>query len=128
MTIKKILIVDDERSMRTSLAMALRSPSYETRHVESGLEAIECLQNTSYDLLITDYKMPKMDGLQLMKTIKKQYPFLPVLVISAADAPIQEFIEAGASGFLQKPFHVAEIKNLVYSQLFKTKNNRYKKI
>jgi DNA-binding NtrC family response regulator len=127
MTIKKILIVDDEKSMRTSLALALRSPSYETRQVESGLEAIECLQNTSYDLLITDYKMPKMDGLQLMKKIKKEYPFLPVLVISA-DAPVQEFIEAGASGFLQKPFHVDEIKNLVYSQLFKTNNNRYKKI
>ncbi|MGD9158366.1 MAG: response regulator [Desulfobacteraceae bacterium] len=118
MTIKKILIVDDEKSMRTSLALALRSPSYETSQVENGLEAIECLRNTSYDLLITDYVMPKMDGLQLMKRIKKQYPSLPVLVISG-DAPVQKFIEAGASGFLQKPFDVDEIKNLVCKQLYK---------
>lgn len=127
MTVKKILIVDDEKSMRTSLALVLKSPSFETSQVENGLEAIECLRSTSYDLLITDYLMPKMDGLQLMKTIKKQYPSLPVLVISA-DAPVQEFIEAGASGFLKKPFDVIEVQKLVCSQLLKTNDNRYKKI
>ena len=122
MKTKKILIVDDEKSARTSLALALKSLACEIRMAESGPEAIESLHNFSCDLLITDYGMPYMDGLRLLKIIKDKYPSLPVLVISG-DAPVQKLIEAGASGFLQKPFDITEIKALVQTHLFQTSCN-----
>jgi CheY-like chemotaxis protein len=67
---KRILIADDEEAIRILLAVALKIYDYELDIVENGLEAINNIYKRSYDLIITDYMMPEMDGLELTKRIR----------------------------------------------------------
>jgi CheY-like chemotaxis protein len=69
---KRILIADDEEAIRILLAVALKIYDYELDIVENGLEAINNIYKRSYDLIITDYMMPEMDGLELTKRIRSE--------------------------------------------------------
>ena len=109
---KKLLIADDEEAVRYLLTGALQSELYEIDTVEDGEKAIQQMEMKSYDLIITDYMMPQMDGLELTKRINEKYPFLPVILITAC-GPENNFIDSGITACFIKPFDISDLKSLI---------------
>jgi len=115
---KKILIADDEELVRILLVEALKHYDYEIDVVGNGLEAVSHIDKKSYDLVITDYMMPEMDGLELTQRIKAKYPSTPVLVITA-NGPIHHLIRSGATACITKPFEIFELQIMIEAILGK---------
>jgi len=102
----KILIVDDEKAIRESVSLVLSEEGYETEIASDGNEAMEFLNEQDYDVLITDLKMPGMDGIELIKKSMKICPQTSVIIITA-HASVESAIEAlriGAFDYILKPF------------------------
>jgi DNA-binding NtrC family response regulator len=111
----KILIVDDEESVRKILGIQLRRLGHETVEAPDGPEAIEALGESSFQAIITDLKMPKMDGLELLQRIRKHYPQIPVVMITA-HGTIDTAVEAmkrGAFDYVTKPFNHDEFLKII---------------
>lgn len=106
---KRILIVDDEEAIRILLFEAFKPHGYEIETVENGLEAIKQIAGKTYDLIITDYMMPKMDGLELTRRIKMMNPSLPVLVFTS-NGPEPELLKSGALACFKKPLNISDLK------------------
>jgi excisionase family DNA binding protein len=110
----RVLIVDDEPSVRDMIAKALRG-RYAVETAEDGTAALEILRESDFDLLITDLRMPGMDGLALIRAARRYAPDLPVVVVTAysSEATAIEAINlGGVSGYLTKPFRVERIRRL----------------
>ncbi len=108
----RIMVVDDERSMREFLEILLRKEGYGVSTFGSAENALESFIKESYDLAIVDLKMPGMGGIELLKKIKKLNPETIVIVITAY-ASVESAVEAmkaGAYDYFIKPFNVEEIK------------------
>ncbi len=101
-----ILIVDDEKNYPLVLSAVLEEEGYETLTANSGHEALEILKNSDVDLVLTDMKMPVMDGVQLLEQIKIRDPELPVIMMTA-HGTVERAVEAmqkGAYNYILKPF------------------------
>ncbi|TNF50379.1 MAG: sigma-54-dependent Fis family transcriptional regulator [Deltaproteobacteria bacterium] len=112
MASERILIVDDEDGMRRLLSRVLTREGYETSTVGSGAEALRLVASERFDLVVTDIKMPEMDGLQLLAELKEYEPSLPIIVITAYGT-IENAVQAlrsGAYDYIAKPFENDEIK------------------
>jgi len=105
---KKILIVDDSSSVRTVARMALREKGYEVLEAANGQEALAKLDGERCNLIISDVNMPVMDGITLLKEIKRHpnYKFTPVIMLTteAGEDRKQEGRAAGAKAWITKPF------------------------
>jgi DNA-binding NtrC family response regulator len=117
-----ILVVDDEEIVRESLLDWLREDGYQVEAAEDGFKALEKFKERTWDISLVDLKMPKMDGLELMKKIKENHPETQVVIITAF-ATVNTAVQAmkiGAYDYLVKPFNPEElsllIKRLVESQ------------
>ncbi|MBC8108776.1 MAG: sigma-54-dependent Fis family transcriptional regulator [Anaerolineae bacterium] len=111
----KILIVDDQDMMRDSLAATLAREGHEIIAATDGPMAVSRLTQGRFDLLISDLKMPKMTGIELLQEARKLRPDMPVVLMTAF-ASVQTAVEAmklGAYDYIQKPFDGEEIKHLV---------------
>ena len=120
---EKILVVDDELSMREFLEIMLKKSGYEVDCVADVEEALLRVENDLYDLVITDVIMPKMNGLELLKKIKEVSPET-VVVMMTAYATTETAVEAmkeGAYDYITKPFKVDEIKLVIQKALEKKK-------
>lgn len=110
--VEKILIVDDEPDMLKLLSMILREKTpYEITTTNNPIEAVELAKKGDFDLVITDLKMPGLDGLQLLEEVKKRDEDVPVIIITAygtIDAAT-EAIEKGGFDFITKPFKKEQI-------------------
>ncbi len=107
-----ILVVDDDANLRELLTETLQAIGYQTTSATDGEEALREIRKNSFDLIITDVKMPIMDGISLLNTIKQQQPDLPVLFITGVTEP--EAIGQGSpDGFLAKPFRISHIEELI---------------
>ncbi len=116
---EKILIVDDERSMRDVLSIMLRRAGYGVTVATDAEEAIAEVGREIFDLVITDLKMPKGSGLDVLKAVKVSSPETVVLVITAF-ASTESAVEAmkqGAYDFLTKPFQVDEVQLIIKNAL-----------
>ncbi len=115
----KILIVDDEKNLRNSLALFLTRKGYLTFVAENGVEALEMIDDIGledFDLIITDIMMPKMDGLKLVKEINNRNLYIDILVMSAyGDDSIQSFCEEGCYRFIEKPLNLELLIDLINS-------------
>jgi DNA-binding NtrC family response regulator len=103
---EKILIIDDNESLRYTLENVLEEHGFNPTSVEDGIKALEEIRTKSYDLVICDMKMPKMDGMQILAEMKKIDPDLPFIILTAF-GDIKNAVEAmkhGASDYLTKPF------------------------
>jgi two-component system, chemotaxis family, chemotaxis protein CheY len=116
----KIVIADDSRTARFLIRQYLEMAGFfqaDFIEVESGREALDHLKENAVDLVITDYKMPEMDGLDLLRRVKASPKLhdLPVLVITsfANQAKIDELLENGAFAVLQKPLSLSKLHETV---------------
>lgn len=105
-----ILVVDDERQITRVLKTTLLSEGYGTRSASDGYEALEMMKSWSTDLLITDLRMPKMDGLELCRRVRatSQIPII-VLSVRGEEQTKVEALDAGADDYLTKPFSTKEL-------------------
>ena len=104
----KVLVVDDEIELKDALVDSLAAQSYEVRGYNSGSEALEVLRNEDFDLLITDLKMPEMDGIALIAAALVIDPHL-VAIVMTGQGTIQtanDATKAGAFDFVLKPFRL----------------------
>ncbi len=115
----QILIVDDNPHMSSLLSDILDFFDYRAVGARDGEEALKTLTEKSFDMVITDLKMPKMGGMDLLRTLKSKFPKLPVVVITGfgTDSSRSDAFAAHADGFLAKPFKVEEIKELLKRHL-----------
>lgn len=119
----KILVVDDEKSMREVLQIFLKSEGYSVSVANDGAEAIENIKKDIFDLIITDMNMPKASGLDLLKNAKQVSPDTVVIIITAfgsTDSAV-EAMKLGAYDYVQKPFQMDEIRLVVKNALEKQK-------
>ena len=108
---EKILIIDDNESLRYTLTSVLEEAGFEPFAVEDGIKGIDEVKSNPYNLVICDMKIPGMDGMQVLREIKKIKPDLPVLVLTAF-GDIKNAVEAmrqGAHDYLTKPFNNEEM-------------------
>ncbi|MDH3359369.1 MAG: response regulator, partial [Desulfobulbaceae bacterium] len=111
----KILVVDDEQNMRIALYEALSRNGYEVSVAENGQMALEMVEKSPPDMLITDIKMPNLDGIELLRRIKAIRPSLPVVIVTGF-ATVDTAVEAmkqGAVDYIIKPFSVEVIEETV---------------
>ncbi|MBN1550232.1 sigma-54-dependent Fis family transcriptional regulator [bacterium] len=111
----RILIVDDEPNMRRILSASLKQEGYSTYLAGNGIEALEILSQTAVHVVITDLKMPQLDGMQLLSEINARFPDIPVIVITA-HGTIENAVEAmkrGAFEYILKPFEMDELRLIV---------------
>ncbi len=115
-----ILIVDDSLPMRSVIKKTFRSAGYASAkflEAEDGKQALGLMENDWIDLVVTDYNMPVMNGLEFIRAIQTQELLkdIPVIVISTEgnETKIKEFMDAGASGYITKPFTPESIRDLV---------------
>jgi len=105
----KLLIVDDSTMLRDMLSYALNEGGYtDVTEAIDGVDGLEKAKSTLYDLIISDVNMPRMDGITLVKEVRKlpQYNNIPILVLTTerSDSMKQKGKEAGATGWIVKPF------------------------
>lgn len=118
---EKILVVDDEQSLREVLSIMLKRAGYAVTSAADGEEAIEHLNKEIFDLVITDWRMPKVDGMEVLKAVKSASPETVVLIITAfatADSAV-EAMKQGAYDYLTKPFQVDEVQLIIRNALEK---------
>ncbi len=111
MELHKILVVDDEESVRSMVAVLLQKEKYQVSSAPGGKEALDLLGEQSFDLVISDIRMPRMDGLQLLDRIQALYPDITVIMMSAfgtVDLAV-EAMKRGAYDYITKPFKPDEI-------------------
>jgi len=107
----RILVVDDEAAIRDLLAKTLALAEYDVDVAPEGRTAVERLRGSSYDLLITDLRMPGVDGLSLIREARRFRPDLPVVIITgfSTETSAIEAINLGVAGYLTKPFRVPKV-------------------
>jgi two-component system chemotaxis response regulator CheY len=105
---KTVLTVDDSRTMRDMLRMALIDAGFDVVQAEDGVEGLEVLQGTRPDVIITDINMPRMDGYGFMQGVRSdaQNRAIPILVLTTESSPEKKLRarDAGATGWNVKPF------------------------
>ncbi len=112
----RILIVDDDTNLLDLMVETLQAIGYQAVGVPDGINALDILKSESFDLMISDIKMPGLDGIGLLKKVRRYYPKLPVLFITGYSTA--EMIgRASADGFLAKPFRISHIEELIEDTL-----------
>lgn len=114
---KRILIVDDEPKVAIVLASSLRKmgTNFKVETAGSGQEALEKISRTEYNLMLTDFKMPTMTGLELSAKVRSQAPKTPIVLMTAYGTMElrRQLAELGVHGYIEKPFKVAELRQVV---------------
>ena len=122
----KILVVDDERGVRESFEMILKIKDYEVKTFEDGESAISTLKKDVFDMAFVDYKLPGMDGIEVLKKIKEIDPNIEVIIVTAyaSESSHANAITLGALEYLRKPFLMEEIYELVERGLRKRRSKQ----
>lgn len=117
----KILVVDDERGLREFLTIMLQKEGHDVNSVGSGKEALEYIAQKTYDIVLTDIRMPHITGIDVLKTIKEYSPETVVIMITAyaSTETAVEAMKQGAYDYITKPFKIEEIKLIVRNALEK---------
>src|SRR6202162_2788731 len=107
----RVLVVDDEASIRDLLAKTLALAEYDVDVAADGRSALERMRMYPYDLLIADLKMPGMDGLAVIREAKRYKADLPVIIITgfSTESSAIEAVNLGVAGYLTKPFRVPQV-------------------
>ncbi len=118
----KILVVDDELNMRLVLKAMLEKENYEVATASDGLDALNILKNNNVAVVVTDLKMPRLDGMGLLEKVVRNYPSTPVIIITAhgtIDTAV-DALKKGAFDYITKPFEQDDLKNII-NKAFRTR-------
>jgi len=110
-----ILVVDDEENAREGLSKILSKEGYKVDTAADGKEAIDVIKRQNFDLVITDMRMPLMDGFEVLREIKKMDEDIGVIMITAY-GEVESYLEAmnlGAFEYINKPVRVNELKRVI---------------
>ncbi|HEY3277583.1 MAG TPA: sigma-54 dependent transcriptional regulator [Syntrophorhabdaceae bacterium] len=110
-----VLVVDDDYHMRLALTESLSKAGYAVSVAEDGMEAVEAVRQKPFDVMISDVKMPRLNGMELLSQVKEMSPLLPVILITGYGT-IQDavrVIKEGAFDYIQKPFNTETLYNVV---------------
>ncbi len=119
----KILVVDDEKMARLNLEYVFNKEGYHVETAASGVEALGLIEKTGFDVVVTDFKMDRVDGMGVLEQAKRKNPNTEVIMITGY-ATVPRAIEAmkkGSYHFLSKPLNLAEIRSTIKKALFKKK-------
>jgi two-component system OmpR family response regulator len=121
----KLLLVEDDHLVANSLVLALQGSGYVIDHAGDAYEAQMSVSTDSYDLIILDLGLPDIDGLECLRNMRKRSIKVPVLILTARDAPDQriEGLDAGANDYVTKPFHLGELEARIRALLRLAHNN-----
>ena len=113
----RLLIVEDEKQICDMVAKSLYAAGYEVDTCYDGKEALECILSENYDLIVLDLNLPGMDGMELLKELRKYNDETKVLILSARGqiADKVEGLDAGANDYMEKPFHLQELEARIRS-------------
>lgn len=106
MSKKTVLVIDDEDIVRTSCVRALSPEGFEVSVARNGAEGLKLLEQKQHDLVLTDLKMPDIDGIEVLRIIKEQWPAVEVIIITGyqtVDTAVKS-IKLGAFDYIEKPF------------------------
>lgn len=121
--IKNVLLVDDDTEMIHALKEGFKryQESFEILLAEDGLKAVESLKKNIISLVVTDLKMPNMDGFELLAHIMEHYPDIPVIIITGYSTPEMENLarKGGAVGYIAKPFLIENLARQILTTLRK---------
>jgi len=118
---EKILIIDDEKSILDLLSVVFEKEGYSVETSLSATRAVDLIDKQDFDLIISDIKMPKMSGMELLRYVRENRPDIPIVMITAYGTIKQavEALKAGAADYVVKPFDVEELKIIVAQGLEK---------
>jgi DNA-binding NtrC family response regulator len=118
-----VLVVDDDPQLLSLLVDTLTAIGYQVTGAPGGIEALDTLLTHKFDLMVTDIKMPNLDGIQLLKKVRRHYPDMPVVFITGVVS--QEIIShAAPDGFLAKPFRIQHIEEVIERTLKSKRDGR----
>jgi DNA-binding NtrC family response regulator len=102
----KILIIDDEAIVRISCKKCLLPEGYDVDSAENGIEGLRLVESNAYDLILTDLKMPDMDGIEFLAKIKETHPNARVIMITGYSTTehAEQAMRSGAYNYIEKPF------------------------
>ena len=111
----RILCVDDEQSVQDLVSMHLMLQGFEVKTAANGEEAIKCLESESFDLLLLDIEMPKMNGLEVLRYIKSRHIDVHPIMLTGADdlQALNECARWGAFDYLPKPYNFHELMDSI---------------
>ncbi len=114
---KKIMTVDDSSSVRQMVGLTLKGAGYEVSQAEDGQDALTKLKASPVDMIVTDLNMPNMDGITLIKELRKlpQYKFTPIIMLTTESQGSRkaEGKSAGATGWIVKPFKPPQLLGVI---------------
>jgi len=121
---KRILIIEDDDEMRSLLKDFIEEEGYEADSVEKGTYAFRKLITDSFDLIITDIRMPGYSGLEILPELKRLQPRIPIIVITAfgSEEVYRKALLRGANAYLEKPIHFHKLKELI-QEIISTKES-----
>jgi len=107
----RILITEDDASLGEALTFALGQAGYAVDHVANGVQADEALKSDVFGMLILDLGLPKLDGLEVLKRLRRRNPTMPVLILSGRENPEEKVtgLDLGADDYIVKPFSLNEL-------------------
>src|SRR5918912_1830559 len=115
----KLLVADDEQGIRQLLTLVFEREGHSVRTAEGGRRALQLLREEPADLIVSDIKMPDMDGIELLRAARELLPDVAVVMMTAFATveTAREAFKLGADDFIQKPFDVEELKLIVTKAL-----------
>jgi DNA-binding NtrC family response regulator len=117
---QRILVVDDDASGRSLLSILLTHEGYDVFEAGDGLEAVDELRKRHFDMVISDYRMPRFDGMQLLAICRLLWPETAVVMVSGEDSDWTELaIRGGAHAWVKKPYERTELITLVRQMIEK---------
>lgn len=123
-----VLVVDDEEMMRNLLDKILSREGYRILTAEDGVHALEMIEKEDIDLIISDMKMPRMTGFELLKHVKQQHPNIGVIIMTAYGDTytVKDALLLGADEYITKPFKSYEISLVVERAYWRLLSSRGK--
>ena len=120
----KILAVDREEIILLAIKKALKNDNnfeYIISSSQTALDGLKLVRNESFDIILIDLVLPGINGIEVLKRIKKIYPYVPIIILSGypSEKISSDSVLNGASGLLIKPFTSDELKNMIYNILEK---------
>ncbi len=116
---KRVLVVDDEQNSREGLSKILTKEGYVVHTAENGKKALIEAENNKFDLIITDLRMPEMDGIEVLEKLRKKNKDMGVVIVTAY-GEVNSYLKSmnlGAFEYLNKPIHLEELRRVINKAL-----------